>query len=225
MCVCVLVWFLYEGQDVATAVHTHRAEDNKRPQRTPACSRVFWGFGGERMRLFIVLESRLVGDFLTLLKIHEATASLCLVLCWTSVQSFPVYSNNQAWTVCNGLKFMGTYFVLQLQVWTEGTVTTLLVLVQAAVEFRLDWILFPQHHSEVDLLRTKRQLLRVHLNEWRQIERNFKAQVRTVEEENKTKSTHTDLNTFSVERYNINRTPWWPSGARQTRAAESSDLK
>lgn len=125
------------------------------------------------------------------------------------------------WNLSN----MGTYFVLQLQVWTEGTVTTLLVLVQAAVEFRLDWILFPQHHSEVDLLRTKRQLLRVHLNEWREIERNFKAQVSTVEEENKTKSTHTDLNTFSVERYNINRTPWWPSGARQTRAAESSDLK
>lgn len=46
------------------------------------------------MRLFIVLESRLVGDFLTLLKIHEATVSLCLVLCWTSVQSFPVYSNH-----------------------------------------------------------------------------------------------------------------------------------
>lgn len=37
----VEVWFLYEGQDVTTATHTHRAEDNKKPQR--ACSSVIWG--------------------------------------------------------------------------------------------------------------------------------------------------------------------------------------
>lgn len=42
LCVCVGVWFLYEVQDVTTTPHTHRAEDNKRPQRAPACSSVFW---------------------------------------------------------------------------------------------------------------------------------------------------------------------------------------
>lgn len=125
------------------------------------------------------------------------------------------------WNLSN----MGTYIALQLQIWTEGTVKTLLVLVQAAVEFRLAWVVFRQHHSEVDLLRTKLQLLRVHLNVWREMGKKIKPQVSTVEEENKTKHTHTDLSTFSLERYNINWTPQWPSGARQTRAAESSDLK
>lgn len=43
----------------------------------------------------------------------------------------------------------------------------------------------------MDLLSTKLQLLRVHLDEWREIERKIKSQVSTVVEENKTESTHT----------------------------------
>lgn len=59
----VEVWFLYEGQDVTTATHTHRAEDNKKPQRASACSSVISGVGEKRMGVFIMflphVESRL----------------------------------------------------------------------------------------------------------------------------------------------------------------------
>lgn len=51
----VEVWFLYEGQDVTTATHTHRAKDNKKPQRAPACSSVISGVGEKRMGVFIML--------------------------------------------------------------------------------------------------------------------------------------------------------------------------
>lgn len=37
------VWFPYEAQDVTNTTHTHKAEDNKRPQKAPACSGVCWG--------------------------------------------------------------------------------------------------------------------------------------------------------------------------------------
>lgn len=35
------MWFPYELQDVTTTRHTHSSEDNKRPQRAPACGSGF----------------------------------------------------------------------------------------------------------------------------------------------------------------------------------------
>lgn len=56
----VEVWFLYEGQDVTTATHTHRAEDNKKPQRAPACSSVISEADGSVYYVIPHVESRLV---------------------------------------------------------------------------------------------------------------------------------------------------------------------
>lgn len=53
---CGGVWFLYEEQDVTTTIHTHREEDNKRPQRAPAFSSVFAVLEWKRMGVFIVLN-------------------------------------------------------------------------------------------------------------------------------------------------------------------------